>query len=531
MKSIRRTEWANLIFVLAIFLGAFMRFNSTLLAGFAINDGGMFAVMIDDLKASRYLLPAFTTYNHLNIPFAYPPLGFYLGRIASDLFGWSAAQALRWVPAFFASLSVPAFYLLARRLLKNKYYAAISTLFFALMPRALSWYVMGGGLTRSPGQLFMLLTLATVVRLYEENRRIDIFLAGLFGGLAVMSHPEAAVHTFVSALFLWIMLSRKGTGFINSISVGVMVLVVSVPWWATVIHYHGLDPLLKGAATGQKALAVFHLLFFVFTEEPYATVIAVLGLIGIAHRLLHRDYLLPLWMAIPFFVEGRSAAGPAAIPLAMLAAIGLVDVIFAGLGILGARSAAMLTPESAEKETKVSDPVSPAERNIFIYVLLYLIFSAYQFGLGLSSATLYPPDQEAMTWVRDHTPDSSRFLVLTGTSSVSCDSVLEWFPALTGRQSIFTVQGTEWTQGPNFNAYVTSTYAAQKCLTSGEASCLDAAVSRSAYDFIYVSKILRVDNCVPLVPQKTFPAFLEHMSADPSFQTVYETDEVVIFGK
>jgi hypothetical protein len=416
-------------------------------------------------------------------------------------------------------------------LLKNKYHAAISTLFFALMPRALSWYVMGGGLTRSPGQLFMLLTLATVVRLYQENRRIDIFLAGLFGGLAVMSHPEAAVHTFVSALFLWVMLSRQRTGFINSMLVGLIVLVVSAPWWLTVIHYHGLDPLLKGAATGQKTLAIFHLLFFVFTEEPYATVIAVLGLLGIARCLLRRDYLLPLWLAIPFVVEGRSAAGPAAIPLAMLAAIGLVDVIFVGLGVFGARNAVGQTPPSSEMGTQISDQVSPVERNIFIYVLLYLIFSVYQFGLGLSSATLYPPDQEAMSWVREHTPDSSRFLVLTGTSSVSCDSVLEWFPALTGRQSIFTVQGTEWTQGRNFNQYVTSTYAAQKCLLSGEASCLDAAVDRSAYDFIYLSKILRVDNCSSLSPPKTFPAFLEHIQADHSFRTLYETAAVIILGK
>ncbi len=136
-----------------------------------------------------------------------------------------------------------------------------------------------------------------------------------------------------------------------------------------------------------------------------------------------------------------------------------------------------------------------------------------------------------MAWVRAHTPDSSRFLVLTGTSSVSCDFVLEWFPALTGRQSIYTVQGTEWTQGPNFNKYVTSTYAAQKCLYSGDASCLDSAVNRSAYDFIYVSKILRVDNCSPLSPQKTFPAFLEHIQADPSFHTVYETEGVVVLEK
>lgn len=517
MKKIRRSEWADLILILALFLGAFVRFSPTLLAEFPINDGGMFAVMVDDLRTSRYALPAFTSYNHLNIPYAYPPLGFYLGRLAGDLFGWEAVEVVRWVPAFFASLAIPAFYLLALRLLKNKYYAAVSTFFFALMPRAFSWLVMGGGLTRSPGQFFMLLTLATVIRLYEENRRLDIFLAGIFGGLAVLSHPEAAIHTFVSAVFLWLMLSRKRTSFLNSIFVGVIVLVVTAPWWAIVLSQHGMGPLLSGAQTGQKALAIFHLIFFVFTEEPYATVIAVLGLIGIAARLLRRDYLLPLWMALPFFVEGRSAAGPAALPLAMLAAVGLVDVVLAAL------------QAGAGKEPPAE--IASSERNIFIYLLIYLVFSAYQFGFGLANARLYPPDREAMLWVRENTPAEARFLVLTGTSSVSCDSVLEWFPALTGRQSIYTVQGTEWTRGRNFNDYVRSTYPVQECLSSGDAACLDEAIDRSQYDYVYVSKVLRVNNCIPLDPPRTFPLFVEALHAAEDFQAIYETDDAVVFEK
>ncbi|HMD80631.1 MAG TPA: hypothetical protein VKE92_04940, partial [Anaerolineales bacterium] len=271
--------------------------------------------------------------------------------------------------------------------------------------------------------------------------------------------------------------------------------------------------------TGSNPLAVFHLLFFVFTEEPYATIIAILGLIGLAHRLMRRDYLLPLWVVIPFLVEGRSAAGPAAIPLAMLAAIGLMDVVIAAL------------QPKVESEAQQADRVSSVERNVLLYVFFYLIFSTSQFGLQLSQATLYPPDQEAMKWVQEHTPANSRFLVLTGTSSVSCDSVLEWFPALTGRQSIFTVQGTEWTKGVEFNNYVRSTYAVQECLPDGGASCLDEAVSRSAYDFIYLSKTLRVDNCIPLDLQRTFSYFLEHIHDDESFETVYETDGVVILRK
>jgi hypothetical protein len=516
MKPIRRTEWADLILIFSILLGAFLRFNPTLLAGFPINDGGMFAVMIDDLKASHYLLPAFTTYNHLNIPFAYPPLGFYLGRIASDIFGISAVQALRWVPSFFASLSIFAFYLLALQLFKNKYYAAVSTLFFAMMPRALSWFVMGGGLTRSPGQFFMLLALATIIRLYEENRHADIFWAGLFSGLAVLSHPEAAVHTAFSAVFLWLMLSRKRDTFISSVGVGIVVLVVTAPWWATVIHYHGVGPLLNAVATGQKALAIFHLVFFAFTEEPYATFLAVLGLVGIAHRLVRRDYLLPLWMALPFFVEGRSAPGPAAIPLAMLAAIGLIDVIL---------------PAIQKPSENDAEHVPAVERNVLIYLVLYLIFSTYQFGFRLSNAKLYPSDQQAMVWVKENTPADARFLVLTGTSSVSCDSVLEWFPALAGRQSIFTVQGREWTEGKNFNNYILSTYPVQKCLSSDDASCLDSAVSRDSYDYIYLSKALRANNCLPVDMPRTFPFFIENMRVDNNFEVAYETDGAIVWKK
>ena len=316
----------------------------------------------------------------------------------------------------------------------------------------------------------------------------------------------------------------------NSIGVGIIVFIVTAPWWATVIHYHGIGPLINGAQTGQKLLAVFHLLFFVFTEEPYATVIAILGLIGIGHCLARRDYLLPLWMVLPFFVEGRSAPGPAAIPLAMLAAIGLVNVIFPALqaAAIKIRSA---PKEAGQNDVEQSEFVPAVERNVFIYLLLYLIFSAYQFGSGLSSATLYPPDQKAMTWVRKNTPSDSRFLVLTGTTSVSCDSVLEWFPALTGRQSIYTVQGREWTEGKNFNVYVTSTYSVQQCLSSGDVSCLDAAIDRSEYDYVYISKLLRVNNCSPIDLPRTFPFFMESMQTDQGFSPIYETEDVAIFAK
>jgi hypothetical protein len=161
--------------------------------------------------------------------------------------------------------------------------------------------------------------------------------------------------------------------------------------------------------------------------------------------------------------------------------------------------------------------------------MLYLFFSAYQFGSQLSTSSLSESDREAMRWVRDNTPEDARFVVLTGTNSVSCDLVLEWFPALADRQSIYTVQGTEWTQGADFTSFVRSTYTVQACLTNGDITCLDREVPRSEYDYLYISKTPRQD-CRTIHIKNAFHYFLESMEFESGFSKVYESDGVIIFS-
>ena len=517
-KSITRDEWSTLILFLAVLIGTFLRFNPTLLAGFAVNDGGMFAVMVDDLRANHYLIPAFTSYNLSYIPFAYPPLGFYIGALAADIFRLSSLDVVRWIPAFWASLSIPAFYILSLRLFKDKYNASLSILFFAFTPRAFFWMVMGGGLTRAAGQLFMLLALGVVVRLYDENRRADVFLAGLLSGLAVLSHPEVAVHMAVSVLLLWLILSRKRVTFIQSVIVGMIVLVVTAPWWVTVISAHGFDPLLSAMQSGENSLAVFHLIFFTFTEEPFMTVIAVLGLVGIIQRLVRRDYLLPLWVVIPFLVSGRSATNLVILPLTMLAAVGLAEVLLPAL------------QASVKKEAGPSFQISAIENSVLLYLTIYMGFSAYQFGFQLSGAALPRLEYEAMDWVSQNTPEGSRFLVLSGANSVACDSVAEWFPALTGRHSLFTVQGTEWTRDEEFKPFIREAVALQKC-SQETLACVDQLLDPAAYDYVFFSKILRAENCEPLLVARSFLLFAEGVRGDERYEVVYETDAVLIYKK
>ena len=79
-------------------VGGWWYYVPLLLVGFPLNDGGMFLVMIRDLRLNGFALPAFTSYNLSNIPFAYPPLGLYAGAIL-NLLGVRELDILKWLPA------------------------------------------------------------------------------------------------------------------------------------------------------------------------------------------------------------------------------------------------------------------------------------------------------------------------------------------------------------------------------------------------------------------------------------------------
>ncbi|HTE83970.1 MAG TPA: hypothetical protein VK821_04495, partial [Dehalococcoidia bacterium] len=92
-------QHGDLLAVLAaVALGFLVRWRYIAVADFPLNDGGMFYVMTRELQRSHYLLPAFTSYNGAHIPFAYPPLGFYLAGLLSAGLHLSLLTVFRFLP-------------------------------------------------------------------------------------------------------------------------------------------------------------------------------------------------------------------------------------------------------------------------------------------------------------------------------------------------------------------------------------------------------------------------------------------------
>mgnify|MGYP003377901321 CR=1 FL=1 len=131
-KVLSKDDLGKLLVSAAFILGGWLRLHTAYQAGFPIGDGGLFYVMIRALQNNGYRLPEFFHYNGLNIPFAYPPLAFYLTGAINSTLKIPLLAVIQWFPAVVLTFSLFPFYRLSKTLLKSDFTAGIATLFLFL---------------------------------------------------------------------------------------------------------------------------------------------------------------------------------------------------------------------------------------------------------------------------------------------------------------------------------------------------------------------------------------------------------------
>src|SRR5919202_168179 len=200
LRAIPYPLWLAFAFGLA----AAVRIRPFVTTDWPLNDGGMFATAISEIVRNGYALPATLDYNGQTIPFAYPPLAFYIAAVVSQLGQIAPVDVLRVLPFLFSCLSVAAFYRLARRLLSDDRAVIAATTGFGLVPSGWIWMVMGGGLTRGLGLALCLLALANIAAVLETPTRRGIVVSGVLAGLTLLTHIEFAWALAFSAAVFWI---------------------------------------------------------------------------------------------------------------------------------------------------------------------------------------------------------------------------------------------------------------------------------------------------------------------------------------
>jgi hypothetical protein len=529
MRRPTQEQAGILIAMAAVVFGGWVRLIIPWQAGFPVNDGGLFYVMMRDLQANGLRIPPYVQYNGLRIPFAYPPLGFFVGAIAANLFQADPIRILQWLPAIVLVATVPAFYGLAKAILGTSFRAGIATLMFAFTPRAITWQIMGGGLTRSFGQLFLLLALTFIYGTLSGYSRKRLGLAILFSSLLVLSHPEAALQGVGTAILFLLLKGRSRQGALHAIEIGAGTLIVTAVWWLPTVLSFGAGTLASAAQTGQHyALALLAPLLLNFVDEPLMSLVAVFGVVGFALELSRRRLLVPLWFLAPFLIEPRSAPTYAMIPLGMLAGLALTEAILPALA----------TVRDDEAQTSGANIMrSVPVLGFLLFVGGYMMAQTFFFGTQMAGLALTPDTRAAFAWIKANTRPDSRFLVVTGNSSaqVFCDGPVEWFPALTGRASVTTIQGREWAQGDQFGRVMAEAQGASACLTSDTPlECIEQFNSASpdapGFTYLYVArKAPLLNGCRATGMSMQGQRLVDELKRAPGFSEAYENGDAAIF--
>ncbi|MCC6382012.1 MAG: hypothetical protein IT304_05850 [Dehalococcoidia bacterium] len=516
----------------AVLLGVGVRAYHVLRWDFPLNDGGLFYQMARDLQDNGYRLPPDTTYNGANIPFGYPPLGMYVAAAVADATPFGLLTLFRILPLLATAATVGAFALLARRLVPSRAALLAATLAFAFVPRSFDWLLMGGGVTRSFGLLFALLALHEGHRMFTERRVRFAASTALLSALTVLSHLETGWFLACSMALLFLCFGRSRRAMLLAAVAGVAVVALTAPWWATVLAHDGLDTFRDANASGGSAFSdpgvrgyVFVSLGrFVSTSEPWFPLIGTLGLLGALASLVTRRLFLPAWWALTIVLDPRAFPTFTTVPVAVLAGVGIVEVIVPALQRL--RSA--VPAPSGNGAHDIGRPAAPAILRApagwalaFFFVYSFTGSLVTKPGLATENDQLRPvsrAERDLMAWIRVNTAPDSRFLILPR-SSWETDREGEWFPVLADRVSVATVQGFEWT--PLFNDQVDTYYRAFEC-GFRTVTCLDDWRVDTGRDFthIWVPRERGLQCCSTL---------LAALRRDSRFATLYDGPGGTVF--
>lgn len=503
-----RKNQAALILGTFVLMGGVLRFLPGWLAKFPINDGGMFLVMIRDLQVNRFVLPSVASYNLSDIPFAYPPFGFYLAAALSDWLSIPPIDLLLWLPPLVSAAIIPAFYWLARQIFNSEPKAMVATALYAFMPGVSDWLIMGGGLTRAFGILFSLLAVGFVHRVFRGGEKRSIIAAILFCAFAAFSHPEAGLQTAAICLVLWTFDGRSLSGTKNAALIAGGVAALTAPWWLTVLRDHGLAPFESAIQTGVRETLFASLFHSIFSLQGGLPILPTFSLVGIFAVSRRREFPLVVWAFVPFFVDPRNAPAIAIFPMLMLASEGAYFL-----------NAEFIRAHSKTFHTHTEGTSFPLRLSIAIFtvLLLYLFLVSWRGASNLARVSLTLADRETMEWVRQNTPVESRFLLFTNTGQVSpmADAYQEWFPALAKRNSRSTLQGLEWMLGPEFFSYSQRLSALQSCQT---ADCL----------FDWMRKEGGEANYLVFKKQGASPLLMDSLRAQDGYQVVYDSENALI---
>ncbi|WP_396613819.1 ArnT family glycosyltransferase (plasmid) [Haloferax sp. S1W] len=502
---------SHIWFVFALVAGLVVSVTYVLTHPYPAYGAGLYLEIAEQIRANGYALPTTIPYYAGGVPFAYPPLQFYVVAALTDL-GISGRDVSRFLPAVVTVLYLVPYYGIASRLLPTRRQAGLATTILAVAPPTLQWHLSAGGIVRASAFLLALCGIYIGTRIFVDEERQWVSSGAIFFALTILSHPVYTVFFGVSWLVLYAVFDRSLRGLASGAVVALGGLIMASPWLLSVVSRHGIE-VFTGAAGSHSGIAggVGRLLDqFVYPLDPtLVTIFFVASFVSAVVLVSRGSYALPAWLFVAAYVLGKERFQ--FVPAAMM-----IATVFMGV----------VVPRVSNRFRDTLD----SRQSMAAVLTLVLVFGAalggFYAGSGLASAhhgsPSLPPfmdddDREAMQWAAEHTSSGAEFVVLSDAA--------EWFPYYTDRTILVGPWGVEWKSPDQYYEQI-STF---KTLSTCEnASCVTKSMESvgASPDYLYVPKGTYT---VRGLEENGTEKLRASLAESNRYEQVYQNDGVVVY--
>jgi hypothetical protein len=461
---------------------------------------GLYVQIAEEIGAHGYGLPAaIPGYTGNGVPFAYPPLQFYVLAVLLDLGGDPLAIA-RLVPAVGYLASIVPVYLLGREYTGSRPAGAAAAVAVAVNPQLIQWHLSAGGVVRAYAFLYALTAIYAGYRAFGTRSPRALAVGAVAFGATVLSHPTYALFVVVSYLLLWATRDRTATGFAAGAVVGVGGLAVATPWLAWVLTTHGFEVFVAAGGThGGVGGGVATVL-----DGVSLTLLPILGATYL--YVVRKDTFLLSWTVVaellfaqPRFVYTAGAFVAAAVGVDLGRRTGVLDLPLGG------------TPDRRAVLAAACLLFATAGGGVYL---------AHEMTLTTDPSTpefVDSDSRDAMTWIATETPPDATFVVV--------GDAAEWLPALTDRTLLIGPWGVEWRDSETYERQLDAYVSLSQC---GSAACVDAVAASTGVtpEYVYLPKGQYTIRGHSTAQFGTLDRSFERSA---SWRRVYENDGVVVY--
>lgn len=283
--------------------------------------GGLYLAFARQIHQSHYALPVTIPFYSLDgLPFAYPPLPFYVEAFLVFTLGLPRFLITNALPPLISVVSLFAFHRLTKKIIRHPAIQLFALAIFALLPLNFADQVEGAGLAESFGTLFIILLIGSYWALSQaltDKKRLA--LTALLWALNIMASPASAyLSVFIFLGFAVQLLIKKRYRIQKLLSslalLAIAAAILSTPYWGGVLKNHGLALFINsflGQHGGYRNFLVDALLKLAeLTKAPTAIFFPALFFFTLCGLIYFREYgfvlLLVLASLIPreFWVVG-----------------------------------------------------------------------------------------------------------------------------------------------------------------------------------------------------------------------------------